>query len=339
MVASDQRNASGARAVFSSSPQPVSRATSADNALAVTSPMITPADAERPFIAASAPRRYKSLSFSKGAKMSKIRKRLKSIDPGTWVAIVALVLTQVPSIGSLIDAAIHGTHVTVSFPDSFQLMHFLGNPGAILPLSIRNSGGTKATISSIDCVLQRPGQQPLVLRPYALVGTRGTSQAQVQGMTVPTIDLDPGDFWNGNIQFYSRWSQKTGERQNRVAADMRSDLNRKTGGRPVQSLVTLDDSRVKEATSIFDENFKLISGDYLFLLRFVSNIGKQLGISGFRFSLTDTSIRALRSTVDDYKYGVGVIIPDNDPGKVVQVSVEPITDREASREFEARQTK
>jgi hypothetical protein len=75
--------------------------------------------------------------------MAKRRKSLwERVDPGTILAFVALVLTQLPPISKLWASLTKPVKVAISFPNSqFFVDQIFGHSAALIQLSLRNDGG------------------------------------------------------------------------------------------------------------------------------------------------------------------------------------------------------
>src|SRR5271167_4474598 len=79
------------------------------------------------------------------------------IDPGTIVAFLALVLTQLPPVSEIFYRAVWPAKVTVSFStNEFLVDQIFGRSVVVIQLSLRNDGGRVATIGQLNAVLKGP---------------------------------------------------------------------------------------------------------------------------------------------------------------------------------------
>ena len=128
---------------------------------------------------------------------------------GTVVAVIALILSQLPPIRDLLK----GTKLRLAVPERFTLWHFLGNINITIPLLIQNIGGGSVNIARIDCVIRDadgthvwdlPAQNFYYpIRPD-------------QGFLAGPILLKPNEQWSGNVHCFRTWSEADEESANEV---------------------------------------------------------------------------------------------------------------------------
>ena len=265
------------------------------------------------------------------AKNKTIQKFLEKIDPGTLVAIAALILTQVPSIGFMVSAAIKGRRAEVSLPNQALFAEAFGNLVATLYLSIHNSGGVQLDIRRIDLILVTPSKT-LVFPSQALaVDPSGAGAFQPMG----TISLSPGDRWSRFIRFYAMPSDSDQAEISSLTDHVRRDIIAKLQPNQAQ-LVQIAPSLATEAVKVFDKDFPLASGiNYTGYVRTIAGSGKQMGLNGFQFTLAKETLESFRNQVyDNYQHGLGFNLYPIDQAPVqLGVAIQSLQDSQTKTRF------
>lgn len=85
-------------------------------------------------------------------------------------------------------------------------------------------------------------------------------------------------------------------------------------------MVEVGQDVLEKARKFFDRIFDLSRGEYRLYVAVLSNAGKILAVKGYKFILYETAVQELRTVVDDYKYGWGLVYPH--PGTTIS-SIQP----------------
>ena len=261
-------------------------------------------------------------------------------EPAFWsvlVAVVAIALSQIPPIRELV----RGADLSIVVPDQFMLWHFLGNVQANIFVDIRNKGGRIAYVHRIDCRIKDEGGATVCEIPAVTYYPRQpSSQADRQTLEYPVgvIIIKPGEHWSETIHCYKPWNDAEEERISEIILDIRNDIGTKIKPAENVALVEADEKLVQKAMDFFRDKFPLRRGNYHFLIAAVSESGRLMCVRGFRFTLFEAHIRALRSYTEGYKYGAGIYFPIQDASKVVWVRIRPIPDQQAKRLYERQTT-
>src|SRR5277367_1978883 len=127
------------------------------------------------------------------------------IDPGTIVAFLALVLTQLPPISEIIYRAVWPAKVTVSFStNEFMVDQIFGHSVVVLQLSLHNDGGRVATIGELNAVLSGPNGFLTALSADEYISIGPQMMPVAQPMT--SIVLEPGKRWDAMVLFEEKIS-------------------------------------------------------------------------------------------------------------------------------------
>lgn len=261
-------------------------------------------------------------------------------EPAFWtvlVAAVAIALSQIPPIRELV----RGADLSIVVPDQFMLWHYLGNVRANIFVDIRNKGGRIAYVNRIDCRIKDEGGATVCEIPAVTYYSRQpSSQADRPTPEYPVglIIIKPGDHWSETVHCHKPWNDAEEERTSEIILDIRNDIETKLKVAEKVPLVEAEDELVQKAIDFFKNKFPLRRGTYHFLIAALSESGRPMCVRGFRFTLFEAHIRALRSHTEGYKYGAGIYFPIQDPFKVVSARIRPIPDQEAKSLYEGQTT-
>ncbi len=250
-----------------------------------------------------------------------------SFSLGTIIALVALILSQLPPLKNLL----RGAHLRITVPDAFALTHVLGNLNIAIFLDIYNDGGKDVTIAKVDCLMTNSEGLRLDLpaRTYFSREPPPPGQA-MQELMLGWISLKPGEHWAETVRFFKLWSEEEEERYSEIVSKIRSNIFSKAPAQwPAQGFVEADAGIVMEARAFFEKKFPLNKGNYQLFIAALSESGQALGVRGFDLTLFESSIRNLRALADDYKTGAGVYYPNPDPSKMVGPRLRPMPDEQA----------
>jgi hypothetical protein len=254
----------------------------------------------------------------------------------TVIAVVALVLSQLPPIRDLLKPR----ELRIFVPEMLALSHYMGNLQIWAFLALYNTGGSSMTVQRIECVIVGEDGSPwrLPAQTYTPTLAQTTAGQPAPELLMGWISLKPDENWAQTIRFFKVWTIKEDEDVAEISANIRADINAKLKLKaPFDSnLVEAEPALVKRAKDFFERKFTLTKGSYKLLIAARSEKNDVLRVRGFEFTLFDNQIRSLRAPVDDYKLGWGVSsgVDPADPAKgSTYIRLRPIAELDAKAEY------
>jgi len=256
-------------------------------------------------------------------------------DPAFWstvIAVVALVLSQLPPVRELLKAR----QLRILIPDNLTLQHYMGNLQLVVFLALRNSGGREVMVQKVECVITSEEGRHWRLPAQTIVTSPAGGHSSPE-LFMGWVSLKPDEQWTQTVRFFKVWSVQDEEEATGISARIRTDINTKISQRlPEQSnkLAEADPELVQQAKDFFEKRFSLTKGSYRLLVAASSDGNELLCVRGFDFTLFDHQVRALRSAVDDYKIGAGIYYMNNDPSKGgAFIRLRPLAETEVQAEY------
>lgn len=246
------------------------------------------------------------------------------------IAVLALILSQLPPVREML----RGTRLSIIVPEYMVLTHSLGNINLTTSVTLHNTGGRGVTVAGLDCGLLAddgrrwhiPAQTYIDRDSQPLVG-----QQRVQ-LFMEWIPLEPKEFWSETVVFFKPWSVEEEGKAQDITGRMRSDISEKLSQRLPEKAnvpVEADTELVNQAKEAFQKRFDLTIGNYKLLLAAISETEHIIAVRGFQFSMFESHVRAMRSLVEEYRTGAGVVFPSSDPSKVAVIRLKPISEDDA----------
>jgi hypothetical protein len=264
-------------------------------------------------------------------------------DPAVWsvlIAIAALVLSQIPPVSQLLK----GRRVRMMLARQFSVWHVMGRVHVDIVVGIRNVAGRDIFISRIDCfVVDDQGRGRSLAVPTYLQAASGSDASE---FVLNGLLLAPGDYWSHILrcseELTDREQDELEEIRRRFDAAGISDFAPQNEG---ATLPEADAALLDQAVGYFNRHFWLLSGHYRLLITATSQSGNGkdvvAGVAGCGFTLYDGNIVALRSIVDKYRYGFGVLrdIPDPIQPGFIAVGAKPLDELDLSKAYAATAAK
>lgn len=219
------------------------------------------------------------------------------------ISVVALMLSQLPPIKNWI------AHISIESKIGEQVG--ISNQFGIIDIGaqvfLTNTGNRELSVSRIELLLHSPSKKEVLL------GGGWYSQSNEDGAQVAypvgVVDLKPGETWAKYVNFYRDRTPSTLEKLQAVQLAISEDLLRIRRTSPDAVLVEASPESVKAATDWYASNFDLEKGDYYLTFRFIGSTGQILAQNRLRMPVYDYQLALIKSQVDDYKYGYGVVLP------------------------------
>jgi len=186
----------------------------------------------------------------------------------------------------------------------------LGIPEYQLFVSVKNSGNRTLQISSLSLEMTYPsGKQKSIPAQEYLTFLSGQQSAQQFPMT--SVSIPPGANWAESVLFAPPLrpseQQSMGRDTLRIYQSLTQQLEQ--GARQP---VAADQPDVDAAVAFFNNEFDLEEGQYK--VEVLADVdGAKMKMKTFSFVLYEFNIETIRSQTQDYKYGVGVYMPVNQP--------------------------
>ena len=231
--------------------------------------------------------------------------------PEMWsvlIAALALLLSQLPPVLSVLK----GTSVTISSIDTITLAtENFGNPVVLAHIGAENNGGRNTTIQQFSCTLAHRDSGNVWQLPVYVSELPGESPFSTSRFSpLGWISLDVGDVWSSIIRCGSSPTEEQLREDSEIQQEfndyIEERLNRQVvlDPRPVQVAQDLID----RARTHFESRFSLIEGNYDLTITATLRGADSSSVTG-QFYLTSFAIEQLLKTMDDYKYGSGIIYP------------------------------
>lgn len=259
-------------------------------------------------------------------------------NPNLWsalsvsVAIVALILTQLPTIRQMT----RGTDIRINTPQEISIWHDMGNINVGVFLDIHNVGGYTVNISSVECAILEKDTGKVFRIPV-----RTYSSERASNLSLGTITLSADQHWTNYVQCSDFFPRAELEQVTDLKAKINTDLidkRDKLSNQDKASVwIPIDDALYQKVVRFFDKKFGLTNeGNYQFFIKAVSDSGELLRVQGFDFTLFKSNIEALKEVVErDYKYGSGIVAAYRYTWAVV-VPIAPMNENESRLVFQQR---
>lgn len=246
-------------------------------------------------------------------------------DPAVWSVLfsfVAIILSQLPPVRELFK----GRKINIKISDTFQLYHHLGNPNVNIFIDIHNVGGRKVVIDRVECIFIDSDNKSQKLPAHTYISREFTdSNGNPLEIPISQIVLKPEDRWAEMARCYKFWSESDEEQANQFFLDLRNDIESQP--RDENTLVEAKTDVVNQIANFFTSHFSLHKGNYHLLIVALDGDNTPVEIKGYEFTLFENHIRALKSHVDDYKYGFGILYPQRDPMKFLWIRPRILSDQ------------
>lgn len=217
------------------------------------------------------------------------------------VATLALVLSQLPPISSLIKKA----KLDLELYSKIAITHKVGNPNLQLHLIISNIGGRKVKIKAINASLKKDNKHLVTLPAQNYL----QNQADKNTVLFTPITLMQNNEWAHIINFLNFFSRDEEIKYNELETKMlfdyrkRSNLTKKNEDDP--ELIELSEDVVAPAIPFFDEHFLWKTGEYLLELTVITDKKSTDITKNYRFTIFETQENQLKSITEYFKYGGG----------------------------------
>lgn len=277
--------------------------------------------------------------------MNTLKIALDSIDWGAFVAVIALILSQLPPVRKMIK----GRRLRMAVAaNTAQFAHVIGNTNMSFWLDLENVGGTTISVKRISCFLKKVGgndqAQLITARMYWL--TDSFSRDKPIELPLPEIALEPGERWSGYLHLWDihSWTKAIESKFKTLMKQVKDDSDRnvaerdtRTGATPVASPPTFEVSShlMQDAHEILKGLKKLEAAEYELVIAVFENLSQApLKILGFSLTLFDADILDIFEDVEDYRFGYGIGLPAKKT-KFVLVNIRPKGEKESQDLFKS----
>lgn len=248
-------------------------------------------------------------------------------SPEAWVALLALLLSQLPPIAQLL----RGRRVLINTAEHFYLSHFIGNPNAYLSFRIVNAGGRNVSIRRILCVIKKQGGRGQWILPVQQFYRVEDPNLRLNFLG---LTLKPDEYWEKTIVGMRDLEKDEGDRRSELLQRIRDDYDDKKRASP-ESTPELKNSLVDDAKEIFEKCFDLHAGHFRLYLAAFSNSGTPLSVCGFDFVIFPSHIKLLKEHCLLYKNALGLTQFNNNRQPHQYLKLTRIKDSQALKDFQA----
>ena len=256
----------------------------------------------------------------------------------TWSLLlsgVAIILSQSPPVKNWF----RGHKVTLRVSKECFMSHSLGKPMIQFTLDIENTGGRPVELTDIDCFLKKSTGDIINLPIKAYLQSTPTGQStSATRYPITLISLRPGERWNAVVFGYEEWSEAEDETVNSITSGMVNDIQAKRAKVKSPEQVWSEEANedhVKQAMEFFKAHFKLTQGQYVIYVA-VKKDDKALAVAGYPLVIFAYHIQYLRSMVDYYRWGSGILPNYQTLPDLRLLLNRPLADAEASRGYTSR---
>ncbi|MGD0036287.1 MAG: hypothetical protein ABSC53_03220 [Bacteroidota bacterium] len=264
----------------------------------------------------------------------------EAIDWKAIVAILALVLSQLPPIKQMIK----GKKLRMAMPAVAQFTHVFGNTNLSIWLDFDNVGGKTVTVRRIEAILRKINgpKQKVIAKSYWI--TESLSHDKPTALFLGEIALKPGEKWSAFFNFYddALWSRDIQSKVSSIKSKFREDINAKVSERDKKMpnvpqnerpLVEADRVLVEEVLGIVRDLKRLEQAEYeLIVAAFEQSENSPLSILGFDFTLFENDVREIFDDTSDYKFGYGIHLSSTKT-KYVTINLRPMNEEKVEKLF------
>jgi hypothetical protein len=233
-------------------------------------------------------------------------------DWGFWavvIAAVAVLLSQLPPVRDLLRR----TRIQVDPYDRLTLTHWLGNPNIHWFLQLRNTGGRKVRIESINLRLSSDHEAGFEVRAQSFAPPDNSTAS----FLFTPLTLKPDQEWASVVHFFRPFSAADERATNQFIKPLKKDITDKLKARrressEVSGPVEADTALVEPAIKFFEKTNIWAAGEYQLVLKVLCDPPRVSVSRSFRFVLFESDIQELEESVENFKYGWGVCYPDQD---------------------------
>jgi hypothetical protein len=242
---------------------------------------------------------------------------LYKINWGAFIAILALILSQLPPIKQMI----RGKRLRMAIADTANFSHVFGNTNMSLWVDLENVGGKTITVNRIKCYLTRHDGPTQILNARAYWMTESLPSERQFLLPFAEISLKPGDKWSRFLQFWDTktWSKSVESKTKSLISKMRVDISTKAmeSDKELSAIamdqrptVEADISLMQEINDLVRSLKKIEEGDYELLVgAYEESTPTPLKMLGFNLTIFENDAREIFEDMEDYKYGFGLHIP------------------------------
>lgn len=222
------------------------------------------------------------------------------VDPGTIIALIALILTQTPSIGQMLDM-LWPSRVDVNVPQ-VSIGHFLGQSGISIVFSLRNTGGRDVTIDGVNgvaCFVSGPGDLAMKL------GAMSYYSAEMPGLqkAISHFSIRRGDSWDGMINFQEVISEDEQAKMTEIISKIQGAVPTPMQYGP-PPFVAIDAPTVQAAQQLAKSDFRWRAGNYRLFVQIKSDAGREVGFAAYAFTLAPSAVNGMLAATDEYSKGI-----------------------------------
>jgi hypothetical protein len=235
-----------------------------------------------------------------------------------FVSAIAIVLSQMPPIKQWF----RGPLLIVEAPDQMRISHGVGYPMSGIVLSIRNTGGRPARVTSLAFRFRRDGKD-LIDLPITDFHPNPTTN---DTLLLMPFTLQPGVEMTHSVNGAFDLARDNSRQLSRLFSSVKRDVEqkienaRKQNQQPVD-LVIVDSKLSDEAKVAFERNFIWKAGEYSVEVVVKTDQNCPVRQQKLQFTLWETDEADLRDLVDGYQYGFGLGVNSEKHAKGVFVKL------------------
>lgn len=237
------------------------------------------------------------------------------------VSLAALVLSQFPPIKDWI----RHEEINVSLSDRIGISQDFGVVSFMCQLDVVNQGNIPLTLSKVSLKVVNPDKTTTELKADSYISLKpSATSGSPMSVSLPltSIRLKPSETWSEMILLSPDGNPELEERINRAKLSIAAPLySEQYDARANMDLKAYPQGDFSDFNKLFEENFSLQQGEYQLELKLIAEGGRQLLKHDYRMTIYKFHIETLRSQVDDYKFGAGIILPPN-PAKTPWIKIE-----------------
>ncbi|VTU29410.1 hypothetical protein H6CHR_03189 [Variovorax sp. PBL-H6] len=213
---------------------------------------------------------------------------------------IAIALSQVPPLKDWFRPP----KLVVETPKKFRLTHIVGYPTAGVILNIRNTGGRSTRITAINLEIRRSGKHLIELPVTEFF----PDQTNNQTLMFMPLTLASGAEATLSVNAYLDLTREKTRELNLLSSAVKREGYRPTPG--YAGPAPISPTLVEQGVKLFQQNFQWMAGEYELRINIATEENCSVKQAPKQFTLWESDEAELRAFTDEYKFGIGIGIPN-----------------------------
>jgi len=227
-----------------------------------------------------------------------------------FVSVLALIASQLPPL----RVALRKGKLFLEVYSQVYINHHYGNPHAQLHVSLSHLKGRKVRVSAITMTVSSASGAVFKLPAMSYQH----KEAGKGAFLFTPFALATGDEWSHVVNFFPNISRQDDKLIKDASSALQKDIIAKRHHLEDKDAdVEADPELVAPFIQLFDNKYKWFPDEYNVLVSVTTDPPNSVPDKQLRVILFDWDVSQLRSTVERYKYGIGILYDISKPEGVV----------------------